>query len=85
MQHALLPAQHFCPDLQQSGFASLEQQADFAAQQASLAVQQSASWTPAFAVVFVAQQQVFVLASETSETAGFAAFLSAEGLRAEVL
>jgi hypothetical protein len=73
-----LPAQHFCPDLQQSGFASLEQQADFAAQQASLAVQQSASWTPAFAAVFV-------LASETSETVGFAALLSVNVLRAEVL
>jgi hypothetical protein len=85
LQQALLPAQHFCPDLQQSGFASLEQQADFAAQQASLAVQQSASWTPALDAVFVAQQQVFVLASETSETVGFAALLSADVLRAEVL
>jgi hypothetical protein len=77
LQQALLPAQHFCPDLQQSGFASLEQQADFAAQQASLAVQQSASWTPTFDAVFMVQQQVFALASETSETVGFAGLLSA--------
>jgi hypothetical protein len=72
LQQALLPAQHFCPDLQQSGFASLEQQADFAAQQASLAVQQSANWAPAFAVVFVAQQQVV---RPTSETEAFAPLL----------
>jgi hypothetical protein len=75
VQQGLLPAQHFCPDLQQSGFAALEQQADFAAQQASLAVQQSATWTPTFAAVFVTQQQVFRLASETE---GFAALLPAE-------
>ncbi|HEV3303931.1 MAG TPA: hypothetical protein VG055_30050 [Planctomycetaceae bacterium] len=47
-----------------------EQQADFAVQQASLALQQSATWTPAFAVVFVAQQeQVFAAASRVDSGA----------------
>ncbi len=62
MQQALLPAQHFCPDLQQSGFAAPPNSRPIsAAQQASLAVQQSATWTPAFAAVLVPQQQVFRL------------------------
>jgi hypothetical protein len=50
LQQSLLSAQHFCPDWQQAGFAPDEQQADFAWQQASLAEQQSASWTVPFVV-----------------------------------
>jgi hypothetical protein len=73
LQQSLLSAQHFCPAWQQAGFAADEQQADFAWQQASLAEQQSASWTPVFPAVFLAQQQqVFSAAGVAAAAEPFA-------------
>lgn len=71
VQQAFFSAQHFAPALQQAGFALAEQQADSPSQQASLAVQQSATCAPVFAAAFFAQQQeqVFAAASTTEALA----------------